>query len=180
MKPNISEFSYGYALTDELIHWHGTSISAAPVFPSLYQEGQKGGAYDLMLDRGGIPLFLQFKLADRMVRNSTKEVKKHYLSCPFYRMHLRPLRHSKQHEMLLDLESDGNEVYYAAPAFHEPGELNGAYLSHNVRARSIWLRPSQIGALDDRDHHVAFTVPGAHFLCSDPRRIDGRSGTAAG
>jgi len=43
MKPQISEFSYGYALTDELIHWHGTNLTAAPIFPSLYQEGQVGG-----------------------------------------------------------------------------------------------------------------------------------------
>ena len=49
MKPNISEFIYGYALTSELISWHGTSITAAPVFPSLYQEGQAGGGYDVML-----------------------------------------------------------------------------------------------------------------------------------
>ena len=67
MKPQISEFSYGYALTDELIHWHGTNLTAAPIFPSLYQEGQVGGGYDLMLQRPGLPLFLQFKLADCMV-----------------------------------------------------------------------------------------------------------------
>ncbi len=69
MKPEMSEFSYGYALTDELIHWHGTSLTAAPIFPSLYQEGKSGGGYDVMLQRSGIPLFLQFKLADQMVRN---------------------------------------------------------------------------------------------------------------
>ena len=41
MKPNISEFSYGYALTDELVHSPGSHLVGAPVFPSLYQEGQK-------------------------------------------------------------------------------------------------------------------------------------------
>lgn len=173
MRPDISEFSYGYALTDELIHWHGTMLTAAPVFPSLYQEGQSGGGYDVMLQRPGIPLFLQFKLADYMVRNSAFEVRNGYFMSPFYRMHIRPSRYSEQHEMLLNLESNGNEVYYCAPAFHTPEDLNDAYLNHQVKNRSLWLRPSAIGPLPDaRDHHVAFQVPGTHHFCSEPRKLD--------
>ncbi len=172
MKPNISEFSYGYALTDELIHWHGVALTAAPVFPSLYQEGQTGGGYDLMLQRPGLPLFLQFKLADCMVRANAQEIRDGHFTAPFFRMHLRPSRHSDQHEMLLDLENAGNEVYYCAPAFQHPEDLNDAYLNHQVRERSIWLRPLDIGALpDDEDHHVAFTVPGVHRFCSKNSRI---------
>lgn len=173
MKPDISEFSYGYALTDELIHWHGTPLTAAPVFPSLYEEGQSGGGYDVMLQRPGLPLFLQFKLSDCMVRRSAQEVKDGIFNIPFYRMHIRPSRHSEQHEMLLDLENSGNEVYYSAPAFHTPEELNDAYLTHQVRSRSLWLRPSVVGPLpDDRDHHVAFTMPGIHHFCSKARPLD--------
>lgn len=172
MKPDISEFSYGYELTDELIHWHGTNITAAPVFPSLYQEGQTGGGYDVMLPRPGIPLFLQFKLSDCMVRNSAFEVRNGHFTAPFYRLHLRPSRHSDQHEMLLELEADGNEVYYSAPAFHTPEEFNDAYLNHQVRTRSLWLKPSDIGQLPDpRDHHVAFQLPGTHRVCSETREL---------
>lgn len=175
MKPNISEFSYGYALTDELIHWYGTPLTAAPVFPSLYQEGQKGGGYDVMLQRPGLPLFLQFKLSHCMVRSNAQEVKDGIFLPPFYRMHLRPSRHSDQHEMLLDLENAGNEVYYAAPAFHTPEEFNEAYLLHQVRARSLWIRPSQIGPLpDDNDHHLAFTPGGTPHFCSEPQPLQSR------
>lgn len=171
MKPNISEFSYGYAVTDELIHGHGTSVIAAPVFPSLYQEGQSGGGWDVRLERAGVPLFLQFKLSDCMVRSNAWECWEEWFSIPFYRMHIRPKRFSSQHEMLLDLENAGNEVYYCAPAFHEPWELNEAYLNHRVKERSIWLRPSWIGALDEEDHHVAFKDPNDKMLCSKPREI---------
>ena len=108
MRPDISEFSYGYALTDELIHWHGTPLTAAPIFPSLYREGRprKGepGGYDIMLQRPGLPLFLQFKLSHCMIRKSAKEFDDIIFTPPFYRMHLSPAKHSKQHEMLLDLE----------------------------------------------------------------------------
>jgi len=177
MRPNISEFSYGYALTDELIHWHATPIAAAPVFPSLYQEGQAGGGWDLRLDRPGLPLFLQFKLADCLIRNTAREARENRLTVPYYRMHLRPARFSDQHEMLLDLEGAGNEVYYVAPAFHQPSELNAAYRAHEILARSLWIRPSWIGQLpDDRDHYVAFRQPGAKLFCSEPRRLPGEGG----
>jgi hypothetical protein len=144
MNPDISEFSYGYALTDELINWHGTTLTAAPVFPSLYREGQTGGGYGTF-------------------------------SIPYYRMHIRPARHSEQHEMLLDLESAGNNVYYSAPAFHRPEELNDAYLRHEVLIRSLWLRPSVIGSLpDDGYHYVAFQIPGVPHFCSKPRKLDAK------
>jgi hypothetical protein len=175
MKPEISEFSYGYALTDELIHWHGTALTAAPIFPSLYQEGQPGGGYDVMLQRPGVPLFLQFKLADCMVRNTASEARDGHFLAPFYRMYIRPIRHSEQYNMLLALEADGNEVYYSSPAFHTPEELNDAYLNHHVRDRSLWVRPSWIGQLQDtRDHHVAFQIPGTPFFCSKARKLEAR------
>ncbi len=176
MKPNISEFSYGYAVTEELVHWQGTNITAAPVFPSLYQEGQPGGGWDVVLDRAGIPLFIQFKLSDCMSRRSAYECWKGWFIPPFYRMHIRPGRFSHQHEMLVDLENAGNEVYYSAPAFHEPWELNEAYLNHDVNNRSIWVRPSWIGSLpDDWDHHVAFQQPGGKRFCSESRPIEDRA-----
>ena len=172
MKPNISEFSYGYALTDELINWHGTRVTAAPVFPSLYKEGQAGGGYDVMLDRGGIPLFLQFKLADCMKKANAKEAQRGIFTCPYYKMHLRPRQHSNQHQMLLDLESTGNEVYYVAPAFHEPDGFNEAYLNHTVKDQSIWIKPSAIGPLtDDEEHHISFQIGLAPYFCSEPRII---------
>lgn len=175
MKPNISEFSYGYAVTDELIHWHRFPITATPVFPTLYQEGRPGGGYDVKLPLYGLPLFLQFKLSDHMIRGSAREAQAGLLSVPYYRMHLRPRRHSAQHEMLLDLEKSGGEaVFYVAPAFHQSSELDHAYRHHEVGARSMWLRPSCIGQLpDDDDHYVAFNDPWqAAVFCSEPREID--------
>ena len=175
MKPNISEFSYGYTVTDELIHWYGLPITASPIFPSLYQEGQLGGGYDVHLPLVGLPLFLQFKLSDCMVRRNALEAQAGKLSVPFYRMYLRPKRLSAQHEMLLNLENAGHAVFYVAPAFHKPSELNDAYRHHKVGPRSIWLSPSLVGPLpDDDDHTVAFDDPHCSpVFCSEPRGIDG-------
>lgn len=172
MRPAISEFSYGYAITDELIHWHGFPLTAAPVLPSLYVEGQPGGGYDLRLDRPGVPLFLQFKLSHCMKSGKAREAREGVLITPYYRMHIPSRRHSRQHEMLLDLEAAGNEVYYSAPAFHEPNELNEAYLTHVVKARSVWIRPSWVGPLpDEDDHYVAFLHPGPSLFRSEPKSM---------
>ena len=183
MKQEISEFSYGFALTNELINCCRFPLTAAPVFPSLYQEGQRGGGYDVMLRRPGIPLFLQFKLSRYMIGRNTQEEKKNIFQPPFYRMPIRPIRPKRylnQHQMLLDLENTGNEVYYAAPAFHTLCELNYAYVRHQVALRSLWLKPSFIGPLpDDKRHHVAFL--GRHKIfasdfkphfCSTPRLLN--------
>ena len=173
MKPNISEFSYGYALTEELAKGFGKSITAAPVFPSLYQEGKKGGGWDVKLEKGGIPLFLQFKLSHYLKTASANERKSGHFSSPYYRMHLRPINHSKQHELLLDLERAGNEVYYSAPGFHEPNELNDAYLKNKVKDRSIWVKPTDITDITDTDeHYVAFQLPSTWYFCSKPKLIE--------
>jgi len=73
MVPEISEFSYGFALTNELVGWG--SLNSAPIFPSLIEEGKAGGGYDVYLDRSGFPLYLQFKRAECMFRKNARQVK---------------------------------------------------------------------------------------------------------
>jgi hypothetical protein len=176
MRPEITEFSYGYAITDELVNWYGTNLSAAPFFPSLYKEGQKGGGFDLKLDWPGIPLFLQFKLSHCMIRGTAAEVKKGLFETPFYRMFIRPASESKQHQMLIDLESNGNDVYYVAPLFHKQYELNSEYLTNNVCYRSIWFKPSNIQITDNKSHHIAFkNHRDKIYLCSEPIEIKNES-----
>lgn len=173
MRSGISEFSYGYAITEALVRDNGTLITAAPVFPSLIEEGRSGGGYDLKLDLPGLPLFIQFKLSEYMTgRTNTPEIRDALFSGRFYRMHLRPLRRSDQHNLLLDLESGGNEVYYVAPLFHELNELNSCYLNKQVLQNSVFFRPSDIGSLPDNDeHHVSFQASGNAYLCSQPKQI---------
>ena len=161
MRPTISEFSYGFALTRELLQSPGLHIRAAPVFPTQFAEGQPGGGWDVRLDRPGVPLFIQFKLCHRMVTTRCREATDANFSTPCYRMYLRPAGISKQHQMLLDLEINDKEVYYCAPQFHRTAELNAAYVSGTVCSRTFWTRPSEIGTLpDDSEHHFSFERPG--------------------
>jgi hypothetical protein len=155
MKPLISEFSYGYALTEELANGRIGPLRGAPVFPSLIEEGRTGGGYDVQLPRIGIPLFLQFKLSHHMERMSAGEWR--LFGTDYYRMHLRPLRLSRQHQLLQELERTGSEVYYVAPEFHTLDELNTVYLSNSVFDHSAFFRPLGIDLPDDQEHYVAFS-----------------------
>jgi hypothetical protein len=170
MTPDISEFSYGFALTNEIVGW--VPITAAPLFPSLIEEGKVGGGYDVKLDLPGIALYLQFKRADCMTRSTAREISKYYLplSLPFYRFKIAEAANSDQHELLLALDDGTCSVFYAAPRFHKIPEINAAWTSNTVASRSIFVAPSQIGTLDDAPHHVAFDGKKA-WACSDPEEI---------
>ncbi len=173
MKPDISEFSYGYALTSEIVQKSGTALAGAPVFPSLIKEGYLG--YDLELPIVGSPVFLQFKLSDYMKRWTAEGSDK--VPIPHYRMHLRPLKHSQQHELLCTLEKKGNRVFYAAPEFHVSEDLNEAYLKNEMIARSAFFRPMAIGTLaDEHEHFVCFNVGASYgYLYSEPIKVERES-----
>lgn len=177
MEPDFSEFSYGFALTSELIARYGLKRSGAPFFPTQIAESKVGGGWDMKLP--AVPVFLQFKRSERMVRSSASHSKK-FPNLPFFRFQLRNRRHSDQHKLLLDLENRGNAVIYAAPAFTKSEELTDAYVADLVEARSIFISPSTIGPLtDDDNHHVAFQKPGACYFCSEPRRLEATNFAAA-
>jgi hypothetical protein len=171
MTPEISEFSYGFALTNELVGW--APLAAAPVFPSLIEEGKSGGGYDVRLDMAGVALYLQFKRADCMKRRSAKEISAHGLSIslPFYRFKITETGKSDQHELLLALNEVEDLVFYAAPRFHELSEINEAWHANRVADGSIFVSPGAIGPLDDESHHVAYDEHNA-WLCSEPKPLD--------
>lgn len=169
MSPDFSEFSYGYAVTEELVASNKATLAAAPLFPSLYQEGKAGGGYDVKIPLKGTPVFLQFKLSDCLERKNSKEYPKTIPNLPYYRMYLRPRNHSDQHKLLIELEKSGQSVFYIAPEFHLPSELNKFYLSKTVISHSAAFSPLDLRLLpDDEQHYVVFergTAMG--YFCSD-------------
>lgn len=172
MEPELSEFSFGYAVTEAFVNKWRPALSAAPAFPSLIREGQPGGGYDVNIQRNGIPFFLQFKLAHCMVRATASEARAGLFQVPFYRMHLRPLRLSEQHRLLCKLQGTGNIVRYVAPVFHTIPQFNDVYLEGRVLQNCIFIAPLWIGDLDAGRHHVAYTDRTDWRVLSEPRRGD--------
>lgn len=171
MVPEISEFSYGYALISELIALFGLKSAGAPEFSTQYAEGKKGGGWDVKLPV--IPIYIQIKRSDIMVRRTASESSK-FANFPFYRFHIHRRNLSAQHQLLLDLETARNVVLYAAPGFSKSNELHKCYVNDEVIKHSIFIKPSSIGPLkDDKNHCVSFqTNPSLAYFCSEPRKIE--------
>ncbi len=173
-----SEFSFGYAFTENLVRSSAAGPPAAPRFPNLQEEGQLG--YDVQLTAGGVPLFLQFKLPERMVRTTAAEISKYGLnrsglSTPFFRLYLMKRNVSRQHELLIEIEQkEPGSVFYAMPHLVGPREFSTAYAAMAVHRHSVLFSPCDIGPLrDDAQHTVAYDPRsrGAWF-CSEPKLIE--------
>ncbi len=166
----FSEFTYGFALTNEIVGW--TAFSCAPIFPNLIEEGKKGGGYDLKLQRPGFALYLQFKRADYMTRSSAREISKFGadLKTPFHRFSIIDSARSNQHELLLALDETNNMVFYAAPRFYSKAEIDEAWKENTTASRSIFVAPGDIGQLEDGPHTVAYD-PYTAWVCSEPKPL---------
>lgn len=184
MKPGFSEFSFGYAWTEAMVRDRGLPITAAPIFPSLLEEGRQGGGYDLkLLRRPGIPLLVQFKLTDYIQRTAqTQERRRGMLSGAFYRFHLRTQGTPNQHALLLqhDLSlAPVNDVFYVVPCFHRSADFERHYDAKRVPQWSAYCAPSAIGAFaDNRPHHVSFNA-GGWCRCSTPQPMKSALGFPA-
>lgn len=175
MNSEFTEFSYGFAVTHELILQNSGNVVAAPEFPSLIREGQAGGGYDVRINFGTF-VFLQFKLSEFMYGGRARY--RSLIGLPYYKFVLTPRWKSQQHRMLVDLGNTGQQVYYAAPIFHLQTHFNAEFQGKTVVNRSAFINPAEIGYLaDDDDHFVVFNNVDAHF-CSEPRKLRLHTGTS--
>ena len=174
MRPGFSEFSFAYALTEQL----NTGSANPPRFLSQYMENQLGP--DIILNLRGFLLFLQFKLCEGMVRDTAGEIANHRLplTLPFLRMRLMPARLSPQHERLLALDQMLDPrigvVLYAAPRFYEYVDFSRNYRNRHTLSNSAFIKPRHIGSLpNNHGHHVSFNMSANHgWLLSEPRAIE--------
>lgn len=154
MRAEFSEFTYGFSLVSELATALG--CRAVPVFPSLKMEGKVGGGFDVEMDVGAIPFFLQFKLAEHLKTNKAKEAKLSptTLSAPYRRFAITSSVTSNQHEMLVGLNAAHTHVYYCAPNFYLNTDLNRLWQHGYVSDHSVFVRPSEIGPITDGERHA--------------------------
>src|SRR5262245_45680830 len=171
MKRKVSEFSYGFVLTHELVNAYGYLRTDAP---QASRGGRKkeaeGGAGDATR---GHPLFLQFKASEYMKRRNAGESK--LVGLPYFRFALHRKTQSNQHQLLIELEKKGHAVFYATPKIHEAVNLNSAFFDHQIVASSLFINPGEIGELpDNRPHRVVFSGRSDDvYVCSRPHRLGG-------
>src|SRR5207244_4374522 len=87
-------------------------------------------------------------------------------------------RRPNQHQLLLDLEAGGNQVYYVAPSFYLISELNAYYSGRCVLAESAVVSPGALGAYPEGEpHHFSFrhARDGTGYKFSEPEAFRLRS-----
>lgn len=153
-----------------------TGIRGVPFLPSLIQEKKLG--FNVAFERPGAALMLQFKLGQSLTRfyGSGAGVPKPVLERPFWRFSINTAEPEGQFETLLKAESDGAEVYYAAPRFSDWSHYAGFFERSEVLDNSVLVKPSAIrSALDDQGapdgfHRVVYDRHRVH-VCSEPRQV---------
>ncbi|MCI0388257.1 MAG: hypothetical protein MOB07_05775 [Acidobacteria bacterium] len=171
MKRKVSEFSYGFVLTHELVNAYGYLTTESPQNSRKRKKKDSGDAVDDA--PSGYPMFLQFKASEYMKRRNAGESK--LVGLPYFRFALHRKTQSNQHQLLIELEKKGCAVFYATPKIHEAVNLNSAFFDHQVVASSLFVNPGEIGELpDNQSHRVVFSGKSDDvYLCSKPRKLDG-------
>ena len=175
MRPQFSEFSFAYALTEALLDT--CPFRVQPIFPTQRQEGRPGGGYDVRLDVPGFPLFLQFELCKGVTRRHPNSAETHpnvNIWPNYLRMDLMPEKRSPQHQLLLDLSRTEPNVFYCAPRFFEYCEFRSHWTTDSVLRYTAFIRPNSIGVLPDRNaHHISFSPQSNYgYLCSEPKEVE--------
>jgi len=150
MKVGYTEFSFGYAFTENLIRGSATAPVGAPVFPNLVQEATLG--YDVRIDFPAVPLFFQYKLPELMTRARAFEIASGLclgLTLDFFRTALMRRDVSDQHRRLLAWERRyPGQVYYAAPCLRDCPAFNTAYNTASVASASILFYAAASGSAE--------------------------------
>lgn len=177
MESDISEFSFGFAVVNEIcqkLPKLGFSASAAPFFPNLRQE--KLRPYDVKIPTRGVPLFLQFKRSDKMFRRMKAKADEWDLyKTPYFRVNLYKRFHSDQHKNLQELAKKELYVCYVSPLFFKPFEFDQAYSNQQVVNESIFVHVNRLPPLpDDQTHYFTFLRGDDLRFWSKPVAIQGK------
>ena len=81
MKRKVSEFSYGFVLTHELVNAYGYLATDSPQGARKRKKKDAGDAADAA--PSGYPMFLQFKASEYMKRRNAGESK--LVGLPYFR-----------------------------------------------------------------------------------------------
>ena len=161
MDPAFSEFSYGFALSYEVMNAFRPTMVGSPLFPSLLEEANLG--YDVAFAPTGWPLFLQFKLARYMKQRNAKYWGDY--NAPYFRIDMHKRDKSNQHNLLRDLSKVEPEVYYAAPCFYQKSDFDNFFVTDRILMKSQFFPVSVLPKITDNDqHHIIFRSTSSNYF----------------
>jgi len=174
MEAAFSELQYAYSCTRELENRLGSSCSCAPYFPTLIEEAKFG--FDVAIGSLYAPVFLQYKVADYMIRKSARNWKE--FSSSFFRFSVYPATKSPQHNRLKSLSTVFPFVYYCSSAFVDYDQFDSFHTHGQIVDNSVFINlctiPKNSG---NAEHDIIFqTAPWRYRWCSDPIEVKGING----
>lgn len=176
MRPNFSEFSFGYAATralETLATGMLGGVTAPPLLPSLKAEKDLG--YDVQILTVRLALFVQFKLGEYVSRGHPDSPTWAHVGAPHYRTSVDTGDH--QFAALEDLEKRGHIrgrpllVAYLAPAFHKREAFWAHYSGGTLLDNSYGSAPSDFPSDGGTHHQVTVPGDGTQWILSEPREV---------
>lgn len=174
---DFNESTYGMYLTYEIQKWLYIQgdLDGIALQPTLRDEADLG--YDTAIPRSWGMLYLQFKMP-RYIRRSNGNEYGTFRE-PYFRFSVKTDITSNgkiQHNLLFELESRGESVFYAAPAFLTIDEITQYAWNDGMYTNSVFPRPSDLGRVDPGSKHCfaytsgrkvhAFSEPGPELARS--------------
>lgn len=158
MKAGFYEFEFTVTFIHDFLKKSEARGSQAMVgLPTPAEEAQVG--YDAKLATNGYPRFFQFKRPDYIGAGLGNQGRR-YPNQPYYRINITPHESSHQHNLLVNLAKKGHEVYYVAPIFHDPQQLDQHRSEEQIMEQSIWV-PTEDLRLQNRGDRTCITyLPG--------------------
>ena len=154
MKAGFYEFEFTVAfIHDYLKKNEGPGKHANVGMPTPMEESHVG--YDAKIETNGHVRFFQFKRPDYIGAGRGNQGR-NYRRQPYYRINITPHEWSQQHNLLVKLAKRGHEVYYVAPIFHDPEELDLHSGAEQIMEQSIWV-PTQDLHLQQRGDRSCIT-----------------------
>lgn len=170
MRAEFSEFQFAHSVTreieDRLVF---TNLNPGlPYIPNQRQEA--AGGYDVAFEGPVYAVFLQYKLPEKLKRNTAKEWKE--MGRPYFRIDIYPAERSAQHNGLCNLarKNEKNKVYYCAPAFIEADKFSGYCQMRCVAHNSVFIDCRSLPYITGKEtHNICYCVnPPYMVMHSEP------------
>jgi hypothetical protein len=170
MRAGFSELQFAYGCTREIEERvYFFDPSSVPYFPSLVEEASKG--FDVKIPTLAAPIFLQYKIADYMIRSQAEQWK--LFDSPYFRFSVYPANRSPQHNLLKDLSQKEPLVFYCAPAFNEYSEYVLLHQKRLIVSHSVFIPIQELPRNVGSDKHsIVFQIkPLKGYWCSEQKEV---------
>lgn len=157
MKAGFYEFEFTVAFIYDFLKKSEARGSKAMVgLPTPAEEAHVG--YDATLATHGYPRFFQFKRPNYIGAGLGNQGS-YYPNQSYYRINITPHERSHQHNLLVRLAKKGYEVYYVAPIFHDPQQLDQHRNAEEIMEQSIWVPTQDLHLQKEGDQSCITYLP---------------------